>query len=141
MTGFYPACRIHSSPVSQPPCPFCQLTKERVFLETDRTLAFFDGFPVNEGHALVIPKRHVASIFDLPPDELAALWLQVAVVRQLLADKYHPDAFNIGVNDGVAAGQTVPHAHIHVIPRRKGDTADPRGGIRWIIPGKAIYWK
>ena len=104
------------------------------------TLMFFDGYAVTEGHALVIPKRHVASVFDLPNDELAALWMQVGVVRKLLGDKYHPDAFNIGVNDGVAAGQTVPHAHIHVIPRRKGDVADPRGGVRWIIPGKAKYW-
>lgn len=126
--------------MSQPGCPFCNLPQERIVLETKTTLAFLDGYPVTEGHALVIPKRHVASIFELPPEELAALWSQVAATRKLLAEKYHPDAFNIGVNDGTAAGQTVPHAHIHVIPRRKGDTADPRGGVRWIIPDKAKYW-
>jgi len=126
--------------VNQPACPFCKLPQERVFLATETTLAFLDAYPVTEGHALVIPKRHVASIFELPPEELAALWSQVATVRKLLAEKYSPDAFNIGVNDGAAAGQTVSHAHIHVIPRRKGDSTDPRGGIRWIIPDKAKYW-
>src|SRR5512136_1919439 len=102
-----------------PACPFCNLPPERVFLESGTTLALLDAFPVTEGHAVVIPKRHVVSIFELPPEELAALWAQVATVRELLAKKYHPDAFNIGVNDGPAAGQTVPHAHVHVIPRRK----------------------
>ena len=126
--------------MNQPACPFCNLAQERIFLETEATLVFLDAYPVTEGHALVIPKRHVASIFDLPSEELAAIWSQVATVRKLLAEKYSPDAFNIGVNDGAAAGQTVPHAHIHVIPRRKGDAPDPRGGIRWIIPGKAKYW-
>jgi len=126
--------------MNRPACPFCNLPKERVLLETETTLAFLDGYPVTEGHALLIPKRHVASIFELPPEELAALWAQVATVRKLLAEKYRPDAFNVGVNDGTAAGQTVPHAHIHVIPRRKGDAPDPRGGIRWIIPDKAKYW-
>jgi diadenosine tetraphosphate (Ap4A) HIT family hydrolase len=126
--------------MNRPTCPFCNLPQERVFLETGTTLAFLDGYPVTEGHTLVIPKRHVASIFELPPEELAALWTQVATVRNVLAKKYSPDPFNIGVNDGPAAGQTVPHAHIHVIPRRKGDAADPRGGIRWIIPDKAKYW-
>lgn len=126
--------------MSQPACPFCNLPPERILLETGTTLAFLDGYPVTEGHALVIPKRHVASIFELPPEELASLWSQVATVRKLLDEGYSPDAFNIGVNDGVAAGQTVPHAHIHVIPRRKGDSPDPRGGIRWIFPGKAKYW-
>ena len=126
--------------MNRPACPFCNLPQERILLETGTTLAFLDAYPVTEGHALVTPKRHVASIFELPPEELDALWRQVAIVRKLLAKKYSPDAFNIGVNDGPEAGQTVPHAHIHVIPRRKGDAPDPRGGIRWIIPGKAKYW-
>ena len=126
--------------MNRPACPFCNLPQERVLLETGTTLAFFDAYPVTEGHALVVPKRHVASIFELPPEELAAVWTQVATVRNVIAKKYSPDAFNIGVNKGSAAGQTVPHAHIHVIPRRKGDAPDPRGGIRWIIPGKAKYW-
>ena len=126
--------------MNQPACPFCNLPKERVFLESETTLAIFDGYPLTEGHALVIPKRHVGCIFEIPPEELASLWAQVTSVRNLLKERYDPDAFNIGVNDGAAAGQTVPHAHIHVIPRRNGDAADPRGGIRWIIPDKAKYW-
>jgi len=126
--------------VTTHPCPFCQLPKERVIFESEVTLAFLDAYPVTEGHGLVIPKRHVVSIFDLSLDELAVLWSDVAAVRRLLTEQYHPDAFNIGVNDGQPAGQTVPHAHVHVIPRRKGDVADPRGGIRWIIPEKASYW-
>ena len=121
-------------------CPFCKLPKARIWIETDKVLAFYDGFPVSEGHALVIPKAHVASIYDLPAQDLQELWNLVAKVRQELQIKYSPDAFNIGVNDGFAAGQTVPHAHIHVIPRKKGDVADPRGGVRWVIPGKAKYW-
>ena len=121
-------------------CPFCNLPQERVLLETETTLACFDAYPVTEGHALVIPKRHVASIFELAPNELAALWSQAAAVREVLKEMYAPDGFNVGVNDGLAAGQTVPHSHLHVIPRREGDTTDPRGGIRWIIPAKAKYW-
>jgi diadenosine tetraphosphate (Ap4A) HIT family hydrolase len=101
-------------------CPFCKLPKQRVWPETDIVLAFFDGFPVTEGHSLVIPKTHVASIFDLPAKDLAALWELVGKVRAELQEKYSPDAFNIGINDGFAAGQTVPHPHIHVI-RHKPD--------------------
>lgn len=126
--------------MKQSACPFCNLPQERILLETETTLAFFDAYPVTEGHTLVIPKRHMASIFELYPKELTMLWAQVATIRRLLVEKYNPDAFNIGVNDGFAAGQTVPHAHIHVVPRRNGDTTDPRGGIRWIMPDKAKYW-
>ena len=121
-------------------CPFCSLSKERIWFESTHSLAFLDGFPITEGHTLVIPRRHVESAFVLPQDELDDLSAVVTKVRAMLQKKYTPDAFNIGINDGAAAGQTVPHAHVHVIPRRKGDVADPRGGVRWIIPGKAKYW-
>jgi diadenosine tetraphosphate (Ap4A) HIT family hydrolase len=100
-----------------------------------------DAFPVTQGHTLIVPKRHVASLFDLPDEEQVALWKLVAQVRGKLASELQPDGFNVGVNDGPAAGQTVPHAHIHLIPRRMGDVADPRGGVRWIIPNKAAYWE
>jgi diadenosine tetraphosphate (Ap4A) HIT family hydrolase len=103
-------------------------------------VAFSDAFPVAEGHTLVLPRRHVASLFDLPDEELAAIWRLVAEVRQKLAAELNPDGFTVGVNDGAAAGQTVPHAHVHVIPRRAGDVADPRGGVRWVVPAKAPYW-
>ena len=122
-------------------CPFCQpLPPERVLAASDTFVAFFDGFPVTPGHTLVIPKRHVTSLFDLPEREYQELWAQVAELRKMLAEKFHPSAFNIGVNDGTEAGQTVDHAHIHIIPRYAGDVADPRGGIRWIIPARVKCW-
>jgi diadenosine tetraphosphate (Ap4A) HIT family hydrolase len=121
-------------------CPFCHLEKFRITLENDCAVAIPDAFPVAEGHTLVIPKRHVASLFDLTDEEQAAIWRLVAQVRGQLASELQPDAFNVGVNDGPAAGQTVLHAHVHVIPRRAGDVADPRGGVRWVLPGKAKYW-
>ncbi len=121
-------------------CPFCHPEASRIRMECEVAVAVLDGFPVAEGHTLVVPRRHVASLFDLAPEEQAALWRMVAQVRSGLLDGLKPDGFNVGVNDGVAAGQTVMHAHVHVIPRRSGDVADPRGGVRWVVPGKAAYW-
>jgi diadenosine tetraphosphate (Ap4A) HIT family hydrolase len=121
-------------------CPFCHLEASRIHLENEFATAFPDAFPISEGHTLVVPKRHVASLFDLPEEEQAALWRLVALARGKLMNELNPDGFNVGVNDGPAAGQTVMHAHVHIIPRRQGDAADPRGGVRWIIPGKAQYW-
>ena len=89
---------------------------------------------------MVVPRSHVATVFDLPASELASVWEFVARVRDELAKRFGVEAFNIGLNDGQLAGQTVPHAHIHVIPRRKGDVPDPRGGIRWVVPQQADYW-
>lgn len=126
--------------MDQHDCPFCRLEKNRIRLESEFAVAFLDGFPVTTGHTLVIPKRHVASLFELNEKEQAEVWKLVAEVRAMLVAEFHPDGFNIGLNDGTAAGQTVMHAHVHVIPRRHGDVADPRGGVRWIIPEKAAYW-
>jgi diadenosine tetraphosphate (Ap4A) HIT family hydrolase len=121
-------------------CPFCRLEQLRILLENDFAVAFPDGFPVADGHTLVIPKRHVASLFELSEEERVAVWNLVAQVRSRLKAEVKPDGFNIGLNDGLAAGQTVLHAHVHIIPRRLGDADDPRGGIRWIFPKKAKYW-
>ena len=121
-------------------CPFCTLPPTRVWLEDEHAVVFRDGYQISPGHTLVIPKVHVASLFDLDADEQAAVWAMVARIRQVLAAKHGPDAFNIGLNDGVSAGQTVMHAHVHVIPRYDGDVDDPHGGVRWIIPDKAAYW-
>jgi diadenosine tetraphosphate (Ap4A) HIT family hydrolase len=121
-------------------CPFCCLEESRILLENEFALAFLDAFPVAQGHTLVVPRRHVASLFDLPEEEQAAVWKLVALVRERMMTDRKPDGFNIGVNDGAAAGQTVLHAHVHVIPRSRGDVADPRGGVRWVVPGKAPYW-
>lgn len=121
-------------------CPFCHLEPSRIRLENEFAASFPDAFPISEGHTLVVPKRHVASLFDLPEEEQAAVWRLVALARGKLMNELRADAFNVGLNDGSAAGQTVMHAHVHIIPRRQGDAADPRGGVRWIIPGKAKYW-
>jgi diadenosine tetraphosphate (Ap4A) HIT family hydrolase len=126
--------------MDQNSCPFCHLERSRIALENEAARAFPDAFPVAEGHTLVVPTRHVASLFDLPEVEQAALWRLVALARGRLMDELKPDGFNVGVNDGAAAGQTVMHAHVHVIPRRVGDVADPRGGVRRVVPAKAQYW-
>jgi diadenosine tetraphosphate (Ap4A) HIT family hydrolase len=121
-------------------CPFCAVADKPIYLENEVALAIPDAFPVAPGHTLVVPKPHVVSIFDLSDEEQAAVWKLVAQVRAKLWHDLNPDAFNIGINDGRAAGQTVPHGHVHVIPRHQGDSPDPRGGIRWIKPEKARYW-
>ena len=122
-------------------CLFCTFPLVRVLHTSAHGRAFRDAYPVSDGHTLVVPHRHVASLYDLTPEERAGLWELVDEVRQALAASRAPDGFNIGVNDGEAAGQTVGHAHIHVIPRYAGDVPDPRGGIRWVIPDRAPYWK
>lgn len=121
-------------------CPFCEPEADRVWFENDLGIVLWDAFPVTQGHVLVVPRRHVARIAELSENEQAALWALVMKARTRLDDDLHPDGFNIGVNDGRAAGQTVMHAHIHVIPRRDGDVEDPRGGVRWVISDKARYW-
>ena len=95
---------------------------------------------MSPGHTLVIPRRHVASFFESTKEERAALLALLDAAREGLDRELRPDGYNIGVNDGAAAGQTVPHLHIHLIPRFSGDKQDPRGGVRWIIPDKADYW-
>ncbi len=121
-------------------CPFCALPPERIIDSNELALVIRDGFPVSKGHTLIIPKRHVSSWFDTSADERIALFTLLDQAKLILDNEFKPDSFNIGINDGVAAGQTVPHLHIHLIPRYKGDQEDPRGGVRWIIPGKAKYW-
>lgn len=120
--------------------PFFPVKADQVILESRNCLAFFDRYPVSVGHALVVPRIPVSSLFALDDQMQADIWDTVRRVRGILETRFHPAGFNIGVNDGQAAGQTVPHAHVHVIPRYVGDVADPRGGIRWVLPEKARYW-
>jgi diadenosine tetraphosphate (Ap4A) HIT family hydrolase len=122
-------------------CPFCDYPGPESLRTSTHARAFADAYPVTDGHTLVVPLRHVVSLFDLAADELADVWRLVGEVRAALAASHDADAFNIGVNDGEAAGQTVGHAHVHVIPRRRGDVPDPRGGVRWVIPDRAPYWE
>lgn len=179
-------------------CPFCSIDPQRIIQSNEHGFAVRDGFPVSEGHSLIIPKRHVGSFFDLSTEEQHALLELLNETRmsfrtsdseeKSLSSSFRPSslsfrpkgeisspslsfrrseateksteissekspsyvipnereespsAFNIGINDGAAAGQTVPHCHIHLIPRYKGDVADPRGGVRWVIADKADYW-
>src|SRR5690606_5605397 len=120
---------------------FCTVDAPLIFAENPIGIAFPDAFPVAEGHTLVSPRKHVTSIFDLSESDQAQLWQLVAQTRAKLSKQFNPSGFNVGINDGEAAGQTVSHAHIHIIPRYFGDVADPRGGVRWIIPEKAVYWE
>jgi diadenosine tetraphosphate (Ap4A) HIT family hydrolase len=133
-------------------CPFCTLDLTRIVTSNNHAFAIMDGFPISPGHALIIPKRHIASLFEATRDERDALFDLVEQVRQSMLEvnpsrlpflkgrSEIPDGFNIGINDGAAAGQTVMHLHIHLIPRYAGDQTDPRGGVRWIFPDKADYW-
>jgi diadenosine tetraphosphate (Ap4A) HIT family hydrolase len=102
--------------------------------------AILDGFPVSPGHTLVIPRRVVATWSQASAEERAALMALVDEVMRRLTESHHPDGFNVGFNEGTAAGQTVPHLHVHIIPRYLGDQADPRGGVRWVLPARADYW-
>ena len=131
-----------SQPAANPndPCLFCQLPLDRILDSTPHRLAIRDGFPVSPGHTLVIPRRHVASFRDLTPDE----WAEVLpFVQRLAADLQAADpaiaGFNLGINDGPVAGQSIFHCHIHLIPRRDGDHPAPRGGVRAVIPRKQNY--
>ena len=121
-------------------CPFCTLLPARRWIENATAIALEDHYPISPGHTLVVPRRHVESIFDLAPAEMRDLGVLVVEARRRLKEMLKPDGFNVGVNDGPGAGQTVMHAHVHVIPRFRGDVPDPRGGVRWVLPGKARYW-
>ena len=122
-------------------CIFCAPRAERDLLAGNGlAIAFPAGYPVSPGHALIVPRRHEPEFFSLTPDEQAAMVALVNPVRAVLTDRYQPDAFNLGVNAGKAAGQTIAHAHLHVIPRYTGDAAEPRGGVRWVLPETARYW-
>jgi diadenosine tetraphosphate (Ap4A) HIT family hydrolase len=119
-------------------CIFCRPDRA-ILAESERSLAFLDSYPVSSGHALVVPRRHLVSIWDLSAGEYADAFNLVRRVKDLLQEQFEPQGFNIGVNCGAAAGQSVWHAHIHVIPRYAGDVANPKGGVRNVVPGKGGY--
>ena len=119
-------------------CIFCEHDRS-ILAQTKLSFAVLDSFPVSKGHALIVPKRHVVSIWGMTPEEYEDAFSLVRHVKDLLQEKFEPQGFNVGVNCGEAAGQTVFHAHIHIIPRYTGDVPSPRGGIRNIIPGKGSY--
>lgn len=125
---------------SEKPCPFCVLDPARILAEDELTVVYKDGFPVSPGHTVIIPRRHFATLFEATPAEQAALLAALTRAKTILDERHRPDGYNIGINQGKAGGQSVPHLHIHVIPRYLGDKEDPRGGVRWILPDKAKYW-
>jgi diadenosine tetraphosphate (Ap4A) HIT family hydrolase len=112
----------------------------RVIDENATAMTIRDGYPVSPGHTLLIPRRHTGSFFDLSTQERDDLLALLDRAKQALDAELQPQGYNIGINDGAAAGQTVPHLHVHLIPRFEGDLPDPRGGVRWVIPAKAKYW-
>jgi diadenosine tetraphosphate (Ap4A) HIT family hydrolase len=121
-------------------CPFCAFAEAGMLRHTPHAFAMLDAYPVSKGHCLIIPRRHVASWFDATADERNEMFDLLRQVREYLCDAYAPEGYNVGINDGAAAGQTVPHLHLHLIPRYAGDRPDPRGGVRWVIPERADYW-
>ncbi len=126
--------------IQQESCLFCALAKEKLVGENELAYAIRDGFPVTPLHTLIIPKRHVASYFELINDELLACNALVRELEKKIQDEDPSvDGFNVGVNVGETAGQTIFHCHIHLIPRRKGDVPNPKGGVRHLIPGKGFY--
>ncbi len=121
-------------------CPFCRLDGERIFFDSELVIGIWDTYPLNPGHALLIPRRHIRRWFDASAEEQIALTSAIEQARVAIEEQYSPQGFNIGFNDQKAAGQRVSHLHLHVIPRYEGDVPDPRGGIRTIIPARAAYW-
>lgn len=121
-------------------CPFCNPDAEReLIVESATVYALYDKFPVNKGHALIIPKKHCSDYFDLSFKEQQACWYVLNKVKSIVQEKFNPDGFNVGINIGEKAGQTINHVHIHLIPRYDGDVEEPRGGIRGVIPSKQSY--
>ena len=123
------------------PCEFCNFPESWIVDGDDFGVVVRDRYPVSPGHTLVIPRRHVESFFSVTEHELASIARLLNRAQSALRLQYAPAAYNIGINDGLAAGQTVQHLHIHLIPRYIGDCDDPRGGIRWVLPAKAKYWQ
>ncbi len=119
-------------------CPFCG-DGLNILRENELAYAIYDKYPVSRGHILIIPKRHVSSYFDTTPEERRAMEALLDECKTFLDETHSPDGYNIGINVGQAAGQTIFHVHLHLIPRYEGDLDDPRGGVRGVIPEKRIY--
>ena len=121
-------------------CFFCKCINNKDYeLENELAILRFDDYPVNKGHLEIIPKRHVKDWWETTEEERIAIFNLMDKAKELVDNKYHPDGYNIGMNLGEAAGQSVMHLHVHLIPRYTGDVANPRGGVRGIIPDKQNY--
>lgn len=122
-------------------CVFCQnfMPNKKPLLQNKLAIAYFDEFPVSKGHILIISKRHTSTFFDLTKEEQISLITLLNECKEYIDKKYNPDGYNVGLNCGEFAGQSVMHVHMHLIPRYKGDVSNPRGGVRGIIPNKKNY--
>lgn len=118
-------------------CPFC--TPTQVLLDRPLAYALADRYPVAPGHLLIVVRRHVADFFATTPAEQQALFALLREAREFVDARHAPQGYNIGINVGATAGQTVPHVHVHLIPRYEGDVPDPRGGVRAVIPHRQRY--
>src|SRR5437762_2373713 len=122
------------------PCPFCSPAEQDIVLQNLLCYARYDRHPLSKGHLLIVPFLHEPSFLSLDTENRTAMFELVPLVLLKLEIDLEPDGYNVGINMGQAAGQTVMHTHIHVIPRYIGDVPDPRGGVRCVIPEKAVYW-
>lgn len=113
---------------------------DRIQFADQHGLVVRDAYPVSTGHTLIISRRHIGSFFELSIEEQSGLLTLLTKAKEELDATLRPDAYNVGINDGGPAGQTIPHVHMHLIPRYAGDASDPRGGVRWLFPEKAKYW-
>ena len=121
-------------------CFFCKTIKDKEFeLENDLAIARFDGYPVSKGHMIVITKRHIKKWWETTPEEKNAIFNLLDEAKKLIDSKYNPDGYNIGINIDEAAGQSIMHLHVHLIPRYIGDVPNPKGGVRGVIPDKQSY--
>ncbi|MBM7703506.1 HIT family protein [Metabacillus iocasae] len=120
-------------------CVFCDMSAKKRLLENEHAFAFYDRYPVQNGHLLIVTKRHISSYFEASTGEMMAMNELLHNGKKLLDEQYQPDGYNIGVNVGEYGGQTIMHLHMHLIPRYKGDMEDPRGGIRKAIPNIVPY--
>lgn len=119
------------------PCLFCD--SSTAVLRNEHAYVRFDDYPANPGHCLIIPFRHFASFFEATAEERAAIFSIIDQARALVDEQYRPGGYNIGVNVGPIAGQSVPHLHVHLIPRYAGDVENPKGGVRGVIPSRQKY--
>lgn len=115
-------------------CRFDDSSVNTIMVQSRRFYARYDNFPAADGHIEIVPKRHAVSFFELTPSEAREAYRLMAQAQRRLQERYKPDGFTIGVNDGHAAGRSIDHLHIHIIPRYRGDVKDPRGGIRQVVP-------
>ena len=122
------------------PCLFCNINSQDLVFDNNFAFVSFDSYPVSKYHSLIVPKRHILDYFELSNDELLACNDLIKKIKKKIQNEDKTvDGFNIGTNSGVAAGQSIMHCHIHLIPRRKGDVDNPQGGVRGVIPSKQHY--